>query len=175
MKRVDAMSQAVRKRPVKANGAGHRLYERLRAQLDVEHTLGWLFKDIHRLLTKAFEGRIAGMGLTRPQWRVLITLRRDDGRTQTELADLVEMEKAPLGKILDKLEKGGWITRRGDPDDRRARRVYCTAKIERHLTGIAEAARGTFAQALAGMREGEVKTLIDQLQRLKRNLGGEEN
>ena len=174
MKSVDAMSQAARKSSAKA-GDGRRLYETLRAQFDVEHTLGWLFHDIHRLLTKAFESRIAGMGLTRPQWRVLITLRRDDGRTQTELADLVEMEKAPLGKILDKLEKGGWITRRGDPADRRARRVYCTAKIERHLTGIAEAARGTFAQALAGMREGEVKMLIDRLQRMKRNLGGVEN
>ena len=170
------MSQAARKgASSKANGTDHRLYERLRAQFDVEHTLGWLFPDIHRLLTKAFESRIVGMGLTRPQWRVLIMLRRDDGRTQTELADLVEMEKAPLGKILDKLEGGGWITRRGDPDDRRARRVYCTAKIERHLTGIAEAARGTFAQALAGMREGDVKMLIDRLQRMKRNLGGVEN
>lgn len=173
MKSLDAMSQGARKRPAKGDDGG-RLYERLRDQFDVEHTLGWLFHDIHRLLTKAFEGRIEGMGLTRPQWRVLITLRRDDGRTQTELADLVGMEKAPLGKILDKLEKGGWITRRGDPDDRRARRVYCTAKIERHLTGIAEAARGTFAQALSGMREGDVKLLIERLQRMKRNLGGPE-
>lgn len=174
MKSVDAMSQA-RRRPAKANGEGDRLYERLRAQFDVEHTLGWLFHDIHRLLGKSFESRIVGMGLTRAQWRVLIALKREDGQTQTELADLVEMEKAPIGKILDKLEKGGWITRRGDPDDRRARRVYCTAKIERHLTGIAEAARAMFAEALAGMREGEVKTLIDRLQRMKRNLGGPED
>ena len=174
MKSVGSVSQGVAKRPVAANGHGGAVYERLRAQFEVEHTLGWLFSDIHRLLTKQFEGRIAGMGLTRAQWRVVITLRRDDGQTQTQLADLVEMDKAPLGKILDKLEKGGWILRRGDPEDRRARRVYCTSKIDRYLPGVAEAARGTFAQALQGMREGEVKALIDRLQRMKRNLGGAE-
>jgi DNA-binding MarR family transcriptional regulator len=172
VKSSDAMSQAARKRATGASGAGDRLYERLRAQFDVEHTLGWLFHDIHRLLGKSFESRIEGMGLTRSQWRVLISLKRQDGLTQTELADIVELEKAPLGKLLDKLESKGWITRRDDPDDRRARRVYCTAKIERHLTGIAEAARAMFAEALAGMRENEVKSLIDRLQLIKRNLGG---
>lgn len=171
MKNLDAVSQGARKRAAKVNGTGDRLYERLRGQFDVEHTLGWLFHDIHRLLGKSFEGRIEGMGLTRSQWRVLIALKRQDGLTQTELADMVEMEKAPMGKLLDKLDRKGWVTRRDDPDDRRARRVYCTAKIERHLTGIAEAARAMFAEALAGMREDEVKSLIDRLQRMKRNLG----
>lgn len=169
------MSQAVRRRASKVNGTGDRLYERLRAQFDVEHTLGWLFHDIHRLLGKSFESGIEGMGLTRSQWRVLISLKREDGMTQTELADMVELEKAPLGKLLDKLESKGWITRRDDPDDRRARRVYCTAKIEKHLKGIAEAARAMFAEALAGMREDEVKDLIDHLQLIKRNLGGSDD
>jgi DNA-binding MarR family transcriptional regulator len=166
------MSQAARKRVLKANEAGERLYERLRSQFDVEHTLGWLFHDIHRLLGKTFESRLPGIGLTRSQWRVLIALKREQGMTQTELADVIELEKAPLGKLLDKLEDKGWITRRADPDDGRARRVYCTAKIERHLAGIAEAGRAMFAEALAGMREDEVKDLIDRLQHIKRNLGG---
>ena len=86
------------------NGAG--MDERLRTDLEVEHTLGWLFIDIHRLLSKNFEGRIKSLGLTRAQWRVLMCLKRsEDGITQTELADVAETEKAPLGKILDRLEE----------------------------------------------------------------------
>jgi len=54
----------------------------------------------------------------------------------------------------------------------RARRVYCTSKIEKHLKGIAEAGRAMFAEALAGMREDDVKALIERLQTIKRNLGG---
>jgi len=166
------MSQAARKRAPKENNAGNSLYELLRGQLDAEHTLGWLFHDIHRLLGKTFVSRLPGIGLTRSQWRVLIALKRREGLTQTELADVTELEKAPLGKLLDKLEDKGWVTRRDDPHDRRARRVYCTAKIEKHLKGIAEAGRAMFAEALAGMREDEVKDLIDRLQHIKRNLGG---
>ena len=166
------MSQAARKRGPKASEAGDSPWDRLREHLGVEYTLGWLFQDIHRLLGKKFVANLPGIGLTRSQWRVLIALKREDGLTQTELADMTELEKAPLGKLLDKLEDKGWITRRGDPNDRRARRVYCTAKIDKHLKGIAEAGRSMFAEALAGMREDEVNALVERLQRMKRNLGG---
>ena len=87
------MSQAARKRASKANEAGESLYDRLRGELDVEHTLGWLFHDIHRLLGKTFESHLPGLGVTRSQWRVLIALKREDGLTQTELADVTELDR----------------------------------------------------------------------------------
>jgi DNA-binding MarR family transcriptional regulator len=144
-----------------------------RTELEVERTLGWLFIDIHRLLTKNFEDRLKAVSLTRAQWRVMFALKRTDemeGLTQTELADF--MEKAPLGKILDRLEEGGWIVRKNHPTDRRARLVSPTAKIEKFQAEIAAAAKAAFAQTLKGMRQHEVKDLVAQLQKLKRNLGG---
>jgi DNA-binding MarR family transcriptional regulator len=147
--------------------------ERLRAEMEVERTLGWLFHDIHRLLAKDFESRIAGLGLTRAQWRVLVAIQRAEAPlTQTEIAEQTEIEKAPLGKTLDRLEQGGWIVRKSDPNDRRARRVSATAKIEKAMPQLAAAAKGTFARTLQGVRQSEVKELIAQLQKLKRNLGG---
>ena len=152
-----------------------RTLEDWRKEFEVENTLGWLFIDIHRLLSKEFEGRIKSLGLTRPQWRVLFTLKRTEGgMTQTELAELSGMEKAPLGKILDRLEEGGWIVRKNHPTDRRARRVYATSKMDKFSDDVAAAAKATFARTLQGVRQGEVKDLIARLQKLKRNLGGEE-
>jgi DNA-binding MarR family transcriptional regulator len=147
--------------------------QRLEDELEVERTLGWLFHDIHLLLSKDFEHRISATGLTRSQWRVLVNIDRGGGgRTQTELADQTGIEKAPLGKILDRLEENHWILRKPDPTDRRARRVYATSKIERFFPQLAEAAKGVFARTLQGMRQSEVKELISQLTKLKRNLGG---
>ena len=84
-----------------------------RAALETEAKLSWLFVDIHRLFSKDFEARTRALGLTRVQWRVLFTVDRiQGGLSQTELADITEMEKAPLGKILDRLEEGGWIIRK---------------------------------------------------------------
>jgi DNA-binding MarR family transcriptional regulator len=175
----EGLASADRGRPksVRARGEEPRSIEELRAELEVEHTLSWLFVDIHRLLTKNFESRIKSVSLTRAQWRVLFALKRaksgaDVGLTQTQIADMLEMEKAPLGKILDRLEDGGWIVRKSHPTDRRARLVYATSKIERYRGELAAAAKATFAQTLKGMRQHEVKDLIARLQMLKRNLGG---
>ncbi len=147
--------------------------EGLKAELEVEMTLGWLFNDIHRLLGKDFGSRMGALGLTRAQCRVLFTIERaGDPLTQTEIAELTEIEKAPLGKMLDRLEQGGWIVRKSDPKDRRARRVSVTAKIDKAIPVAAAAAKGVFARALQGVRQSEVKELIAKLEKLKRNLGG---
>lgn len=146
-----------------------------RLALEVESKLSWLFVDIHRLFSKDFASRTKDLGLTRVQWRVLFTLDRiKEGVSQTELADITEMEKAPLGKILDRLEEGGWVVRKSHPTDRRARLVYATSKIERHADRLAEAAKATFAQMLQGVRQKDVRELIARLEQLKRNLGGAE-
>lgn len=173
----EAVTAADRLRPKtrKARAKPPRTMEEVRAELEVEHTLSWLFVDIHRLLTKNFEARVKSLGLTRSQWRVVFALRRTDVKapmTQTQIADMLEMEKAPLGKILDRLEAGGWILRKKHPTDRRARVVAATSKIEKYAEELAAAAKATFALTLQGMRQHEVKELIARLEGLKRNLGG---
>jgi DNA-binding MarR family transcriptional regulator len=168
--------KSARRKAQAANGVRPDDRERFKAEQEVEISLGWLLHDVHRLFGKDFEERIKDLGLTRSQWRVLMTLQRTDGgQTQTELADLSEIEKAPLGKTLDRLEESGWIVRKDDPTDRRARRVYATAKIDKFFPQLAAAAKGTFARTLQGVRQNEVKDLIARLQKLKRNLGGAED
>lgn len=165
-----------RLKSAKARTQKARTLEELRAGLETEQALSWLLVDVHRLLTKDFEARAKAIGLTRVQWRVLFALKRAPGADremmQTEIADMLEMEKAPLGKILDRLEAGGWVVRKNHPTDRRARLVSATSKIEKYAEELAAAAKATFAQMLQGVRQHEVKNLIAQLEKLKRNLGG---
>lgn len=149
-------------------------FEQAMASLRVETALSWLFVDIHRLLGQNFEERMTSGGLTRAQWRILFTARRFQGETQTALADRLDMERAPLGKALDKLEALGWIERRPDPSDRRIRRVYCLGKIQHYLPEAIEVSKTLFAEALSGLKGHEVDALIVQLTRIKNNLGGQD-
>lgn len=149
-------------------------FEQAMASLRVESALSWLFVDIHRLLGQSFEERMSSGGLTRAQWRILFTARRFQGDTQTALADRLDMERAPLGKALDKLEAQGWIERRTDPADRRIRRVYCLDKIQSYLPQAMEVSKIVFAEALSGLGPHEVEALIVQLTRIKNNLGGQD-
>jgi DNA-binding MarR family transcriptional regulator len=149
-------------------------FEQAMASLRVESALSWLFVDIHRLLGQNFEARMTSGGLTRAQWRILFTARRFQGETQTALAERLDMERAPLGKALDRLEAQGWIERRPDPADRRIWRVYCLDKIQRYLPEAVEVSKDVFAEALAGLTTQDVEALIVQLTRIKNNLDGQD-
>ena len=143
---------------------------RAMSDLQVEREIGWLFADIHRLLGQRFGERVQGLGLTRAQWRVLFTAKRFEGRTQTELADQLEIERAPVGRTLDKLESGGWIARRADPKDGRINRIYCTAKIIRFMPSVVAASKNVIGEALADLSASQIVTLIGQLSAIKANL-----
>lgn len=142
------------------------------AQEDIalEATLGWLFQDVHAQMTRNFDRRTRKIGLTRSQWRVISPLMKQQGITQTALAEIVEIEKAPLGRTLDKLEETGWIRREHDPSDRRARRVFLTDKIEPHVDVVTETVRGTFGEALQGLKAEEIADLMRYLMAIKANL-----
>jgi DNA-binding MarR family transcriptional regulator len=136
----------------------------------LEATLGWLFQDVHAQMTRSFDKRTKKVGLTRSQWRVLSPLMKKQGVTQTTLAEIVEIEKAPLGRTLDKLEETGWIRREDDPNDRRARRVFLTSKIDPHVEAVTDTVRATFGDALHGLKAEEIADLMRYLMTIKSNL-----
>lgn len=137
-----------------------------------DQEFGWLHRDVFRLFKRAWETRLraSGTGITMPQSRVFAELRGRDGLTQTELADLVMMEKAPLGRLLDRMEELRLIERRPDPADRRVRRVYLTDAIDGFHDDLWEAAFGMFGDALKGFTAEEYETLVAMLRRIKDNL-----
>ena len=137
-------------------------------QLDPE--VGSIVHDVARLMRVAFERRIRHLGLTRTQWWVMMALLRLDGATQTELAAFMQMERSPLGKVIDILERDKWLERRADPADRRVKRIFRTGKIEDFLPGLAAAASAVFDEATTGMDPEARKLLTRDLGLMKRNL-----
>ena len=133
---------------------------------------GWLQRDVFRLFQRAWDRhlRASGTGITVPQSRVFAALRQCDGLTQTEIADLVMMEKAPLGRVIDRMEEQGLVTRRPDPADRRVRRVYLTPALDEIQDRLWAAAFAMFGAALDGFTAAEYETLLRMLARMKANL-----
>jgi DNA-binding MarR family transcriptional regulator len=66
------------------------------------------------------------IGLYRGQPRVLFALWDQEGVTQRELADQLSLTPATITKMLQRMEKSGFITRKQDPGDQRISRVYLT-------------------------------------------------
>jgi DNA-binding MarR family transcriptional regulator len=141
-----------------------------KVEIDFDRSLGFLSQDVARLIRVAFDRKVRYLGLTPAQWFVLGHVVRNDGQRQVDLAAETDMEKAPLGKILDRLEEGGWIERRPDPTDRRVNRVYKTAKIDPMVPELQASAVEVYATALAGLDEASREQLIDHLILMKKNL-----
>jgi len=139
---------------------------------ETEQAFAWVLHDVFRLFQRAWNRRLreSGLGISSAQTRVLASLYREGGITQTELAEETEMEKAPLGRLLDRMEEQGLIERRPDPTDRRVRRVHLSTRVEALEPRMWEPASTMFQTALAGMSAEDVDALMALMSRLKQNL-----
>lgn len=79
-----------------------------------------------RLLRNYIDHRAKARGTTRAQWIVLFRLREQEGLSQVDLADVLELQPISLVRLLDRLVEHGLLERRPDPRDRRANRLFLT-------------------------------------------------
>jgi MarR family transcriptional regulator, transcriptional regulator for hemolysin len=137
----------------------------------VDHpNFGFLLKDVTRLYTRRFEERAHGLALTLAQCKALHVLARNQGVSQKRLAELTEVDPMTLVRILDRMEADGWVERRPDPEDRRARSLYVTETATPIVDRIGEIAAQTRAEVLYGCTDAERTLLVELLERVHRNL-----
>ena len=138
--------------------------------MDLERSFGFLVNDVARLFGRRFDHNGRRLGLTRAQCRTLGYIARNEGINQAGLADLLEIRPMTLVRQIDRMEEAGWIERRADPADRRARRLFLTAKARPILGRILDVANETRDEALARLKPGEAGQLIDLLKRVHATL-----
>ena len=137
---------------------------------DPDSSIGFLVGDVARLLRRNFNRRAQALGLSQAQWRALAYLSRQQGVSQASLADRLEIQPITLVHLLDHLQAAGLVTRRPDPHDRRAFRLYLTDRAQPLLARMWSIATQTREQALAGMPIQRQRMLIKSLQHLRQNL-----
>jgi DNA-binding MarR family transcriptional regulator len=80
-----------------------------------EESIGFLISDVSRLLRRNFDKRAQKIGLSRAQWQVLAWLKRNEGISQSQLADLLEMSPMTLVRLTARLAMSGLAERRPHP------------------------------------------------------------
>ena len=126
-----------------------------------DRNVGFLAADISRMMRTEFDREVAALGVTRAQWMVLARLARRPGCSQTELADMMEVERATAGRLLDRLEENGLVRREPDPEDRRIRRVYPTERATQDQALMMDVADRLLDRALVDLAPAERETLMD--------------
>jgi len=138
--------------------------------LGMSDNVGFLLSDTARLMRRAFDARARLLGVTRPQWRTLFTLSRQEGLTQGALAELMEVEPITACRMIDRLEEAGHVERRRDPADRRAWNIYLTDRSRPLIAQLKAVADEMAATALDGISPAEHDALANTLSRIRTNL-----
>ena len=135
-----------------------------------EENIGLLIHDVARLLRVLYDRQMASIGLTRSQWWLLTYLFFKDGINQSELAILMDMEKAPLSRLLDRMEKKGWVIRKNENKDRRTKNIYLSESIKPLISSMRDKAAEYRSESLSILTDKELNKLKDILQILKKDL-----
>lgn len=135
-----------------------------------DRNFGFLLNDTARQLRINYDRRMRELGLTRSQWWVLTHLYFNEGLSQTKLSDILEIERATLGRLLDRLEAKGWIERRSVEADRRVKLVYLAGAVDPLLQTMRALAADLRTEALATLPEEEQERFISTLIKIKSNL-----
>lgn len=139
--------------------------------------IGYVLSDVARLMRTVFDRRVRELGLTRGQWLVLTRLTRRPGASQTELADMLELDRASAGRMIDRMENGGWLERRPDPVDRRIKRLHLTPharSVHASLWKVAEATVDDALEPLSGKERHAFERMAAAVKRRLQALAGDD-
>jgi len=123
-----------------------------------------------RFLRNYVDHRAKSRGTTRAQWIVLFRLREQEGLSQVDLADVLELQPISLVRLLDRLVEHGLVERRSDPRDRRANRLFLTP-AGRQLANDLDSLRDSIAtDVLQGVPAATVETSLKALRGVKERI-----
>lgn len=135
--------------------------------LDLKKQLIMQLVESSRLLRNYIDNRAKGRGSTRAQWIVLFRLREQEGLSQVDLAEVLELQPISLVRLLDRLVEHGLVERRHDPRDRRANRLFLTAS-GRQLANDLDSLRDFIAtDVLQDIPVAAIETSLETLKDIK--------
>lgn len=120
----------------------------------------------HSVLSRFFTIRAkqpAAGSVTLAQMRVLWTLERRGGTALGEVARMLCVTNSTATELSDRLVRGGYARRQGEPDDRRRVSLALTPKGRRLLAEFARRRRERFRSILRGLRPTEIRLLASSL------------
>lgn len=138
-------------------------------QLRIDDQLCFALYAAMNALTRSYKPKLASLGITYPQYILLMVLWQDGPRTISKIAQRLKLPPNGITPVIDRLEKAGLLVRRRNPDDRRIISIHLTAEgvaLEEH------AARAQFsvvcetqleAEALGELRE-ELHALVRRME-----------
>lgn len=127
----------------------------------------WMLRQAERALTAVFDDACRGVGLRDVRDTLVLSVAGDgQGHTQTEIAQIVGLDKTTLGAIIDRLEADGYIVRTAHPSNRKVRIPTSTPTGSAKLAEANRLGQEAVENLMSGFSAGEVADLRSFLWRI---------
>lgn len=113
--------------------------------------------------SRALQVRGQKLGFAPGQFPVLLELWAEEGLTQKQLLDRLDIEQATMANTLARMERDGLITRRKHPSDRRSQQIFLTERAREIEAPAKEAALAAEQSLLSGFRRFERELMLEYM------------
>jgi DNA-binding MarR family transcriptional regulator len=104
------------------------------------------------------------VGLKDVDLKCLDILMRDGAQSASSLARRVGLHPATMTGVLDRLEKGGWVVRERDPDDRRAVLIHPVRERVGEVVKLFVGINNHMSEVLDRFDQTQLETLVEFIQ-----------
>jgi len=125
-------------------------------------------KGIGEKLVEKFRRR--GFDITARQWTVISFLKSSRKSNQKEIGIFLDENKVMTKRVLDVLQKKGYITRLPFQKDKRYNTIFLTPEGEKMYTELLPIAEETLEEVYAGFSKEEIEQCLDTLNRISKKL-----
>lgn len=133
-------------------------------------SLDFLLAQVCHLHYTRAHALLEAIGLYRGQPPVLRALWEQEGQTHTELARRLRVAPATVTRMIQRMEKAGFVVRRADPNDQRVSRVYLTEAGRTVRADVQAVWQAMDDETFAGFNAAERDQLRQLLTRVRANL-----
>lgn len=133
---------------------------------DKNRSAGYLANHMARLFALGLQERIKPLGIAPAQFMVLLELWREDGVSQRDLVERLDVEQATIANTLSRMERDGLISRAPHQGDARMKLIRLTPKARRIEAEAIAAARAQNETALGDLTAAERGDFLDMMRRV---------
>src|SRR5690554_1304676 len=123
---------------------------------------------LNRYLGQQFKNE--GINLTREQWSILAILYHSDGVSQQLLAKATSRDKPSITRLVDNLEKLGFVERRNHETDRRLNLIFLTDSGKQLQEPILNVVSEMIEKAMEGLTDEQILAVRDAVQVIYENI-----
>lgn len=120
-----------------------------------------------RAITRCYQPLLSQLGLTYPQYLVMLVLWEEDEPTVKRIGERLRLDSGTLTPLLKRLEQAGWLVRLRKPENEREVRIVLT-DAGRALRGPAQAVPANIFESL-GLEMAELTQLCSIVDKLLTN------